>query len=105
MSARFPSGSILPSAIFQAFSQIGDFKKALAARPFELDCMRLPLDVRSFSNLAVRDPTKGLVETPKNLTAAEHALYEHLKNSSLRLEQERVPLPHVNAAVKQIFDP
>ncbi len=59
----------------------------------------------AFSNLAVRDPTKGLVETPKNLTAAEHALYEHLKNSSLRLEQERVPLPHVNAAVKQIFDP
>ena len=56
-----------------------------------------------FSSLAVRDPTKGLAETPKNLTDAELALFDQLRASSLRLEQERVPLSHVNAAIEKIL--
>ncbi len=39
--------------------------------------------------------------SPANLTARERALFDALNARSLRLEQERIPIGVINAAISQ----
>ncbi len=58
-----------------------------------------PATFEAWRALAVPDPNKRFAKAPERLTPNELALFEALNANGLRLEQERVPLAVVNAAV------
>ncbi len=65
------------------------------------------MDLETFEHwksFAVNDPTKNVPLILSKLNKSEQELFKVLFETSLRLEQERIPLEVINQAVMKIFD-